>query len=90
VVVEGAMIHKEMAVVTAARQERSGRNGEAVERGSCAVERGIGRMRAWLGGEPIFGKNNAAGRQAATVSVLRRKALHGRGGWDAFIRDLFI
>jgi hypothetical protein len=57
------MIRKGMAVVTAPR---------------VAVERGTGRMGAWLGGDLIFGQNNAAGGRAARV--LRWKAFGGRGG----------
>jgi hypothetical protein len=67
------MIHKGMAVVTAARHEQRGRNSEA-------GERGIGRRGDWLGGDLIFENNNAAGVQAVTVSVLRRRLFHDGGG----------
>jgi hypothetical protein len=69
------MIRKGMAVVTAAGQEQRRRDGEA-------VDRGMGRMGAGLGGDLIFEKNSAAGVQAVRVSVLRWRLFRGGDGRD--------
>jgi hypothetical protein len=68
------MICKEMAVIIAAGQGPRGENGKASERGS-------GSGGAGLGADPIPGEDNLGSEQAVRVSVLRRKAFHGRGGW---------